>query len=58
MSTAQWHDVLVLRETRGRYQVRLPEGADHAIRFRSGSKWLTLRVGETTSVPVSAVELR
>ena len=52
------HDVLVLRETRGRYQVRLPDGCEPGTRIVVTRGRRVLTVGNTTSVPKALVELR
>ena len=51
------YEIEVVRQRRGRYQVRLRAGAaeDTAIRVIPGAR--VLRVGVTTSVPVGLVEL-
>jgi hypothetical protein len=51
------HDVLVIRETRGRYQIRLPLGAA-PLRIRLGGTVRTIAPDVTTSVPVALVEMR
>lgn len=52
------YDVEVVRETRGRYQVRLAasEPPNTRVTITRGSRVLTH--GVTTSVPISSVELR
>lgn len=50
------HDVLVVRERRGRVEIQLPDGAP-AIALPSAQNWKYLRPGKTMSVPVSMIEM-
>ena len=51
------YEIEVVRQRRGRYQVRLRENADKATAIRVIPGARVLRVGVTTSVPVGLVEL-
>lgn len=52
------HDVLVLREHMGHYQIRLPEGAAEGTRIVIAKGTRVLKPGTTTSVPMGLIELR
>jgi hypothetical protein len=54
------YDVLIVRERRERYQVRLPDGATEPIPIPvsgSAGRVTPLRPGKTTSVPKGMIEL-